>query len=356
MSNTILKERDTCFGCVIRCKRVVEITEGDYQVDPHYGGPEYETMGTFGSYCGINNLEAVAKANELCNKYGMDTISCGATIAWAMDCYEQGIITTEDTGGLELNFGNAAAMVILVKQIAMREGFGSLLAEGSVLAAAGIGPAAEKLLVAVKKQELPAHMPQVKRSLGLIYAVNPYGADHESSEHDTTYTTEYSYRERMAEIGLMDPQPPDDLGLQKVRFTLYTQWVYGACNSLCVCMFVFGPSFHLYSTGQLVELIRASTGWEYSMFELMKLGERTVNMQRAFNIREGFNRDDDILPKKLFIPLTGGPSNGVTIPAGQFETARQLYYEMSGWNQDGKPNCSKLEELGIGWVADAMKV
>jgi aldehyde:ferredoxin oxidoreductase len=355
MSKTILKERDTCFGCVIRCKRVVEVTEGDFQVDPYYGGPEYESIGTLGSYCGINNLAAIAKANELCNKYGIDTISCGATIAWAMDCYEQGVISKKDTGGLELNFGNAAAMVRLVEQIAEKEGFGALLAEGSARAAEKIGPDAKKLVVTVKKQEFPAHMPQVKRSLGLIYAVNPYGADHMSHDHDPFYEPGTEFADRMAEIGLLDPQPPRELGPEKVRSAHYTQWIYNACNSLCLCQFVYGPSWQLYSTGQIAELIRAATGWDFNVFELMKLGERAVNLQRAFNAREGFTAKDDVLPEKIFHPLKGGESDGVSVPADQIERARALYYQMCGWSTEGVPTRAKLEELGIGWVADLIE-
>ncbi|MCP4517965.1 MAG: aldehyde ferredoxin oxidoreductase, partial [Delftia sp.] len=135
MRDTILKERDTCFACVVRCKRVVEVTEGPYQVDPLYGGPEYETLATFGAYCGVDDLAAIAHANQLCNQYGMDTISCGATIAWAMDCFEKGLISAEDTGGLELRFGDAEARVKMVGLIARREGRGDLLAEGSARAA-----------------------------------------------------------------------------------------------------------------------------------------------------------------------------------------------------------------------------
>ncbi|HHE71988.1 MAG TPA: aldehyde:ferredoxin oxidoreductase, partial [Chloroflexi bacterium] len=126
MSNTILKGRDTCFACVVRCKRIVEITEGPYQVNPLYGGPEYETLATFGSYCGVSDLAAVARANQICNMYGLDTITTGATIAWAMDCFEQGILTVEDTWGIELRFGSAEAMVEVTELIAKREGVGDL--------------------------------------------------------------------------------------------------------------------------------------------------------------------------------------------------------------------------------------
>ena len=188
MYDTILKDRDTCHACIVRCKRVVEINEGPYQVDPTYGGPEYETLGTFGSYCGIQNQAAISKANEICNKYGVDTISCGATIAFAMECFEKGIITKEHTGGIELRFGNADAMLETLQQIVrIVDQLGKVLSQGSARAAKKWGPAAEECLVTVKNQEAPAHMPQAKKSLALIYAVNPFGADHQSSEHDPYY-------------------------------------------------------------------------------------------------------------------------------------------------------------------------
>jgi len=355
MYDTILRKRDTCYACVVRCKRVVEVKEGPFLVDPLYGGPEYETLATFGSYCGINDLAAVAKANELCNKYGMDTISCGATIAWAMDCFERGILTTADTDGLELRFGNAAAMVALVEKIARREGFGDVLAEGSARAAEKIGRGAEELVVAVKRHEMPAHMPQVKRSLALIYGVNPYGADHQSHEHDPSYT-EDGYLERMAELDLLDPQPPDLLNAEKVRYAFYTQCLYSALNSLGLCQFVWGPSWHLYGPSQIVELVRGVTGWNFSLWEVLKVGERSLNMQRAFNAREGLGREADVLPPKMFQPLRGGASDGVAVTPQEFAAARELYYRMAGWDEEGRPTRAKLEELGIGWVADLIGV
>ncbi|MCQ3978413.1 MAG: aldehyde:ferredoxin oxidoreductase, partial [Anaerolineae bacterium] len=158
-----LKGRDTCYSCTIRCKRVVEITEGPYKVDPHYGGPEYETTSTFGNYCGIDDLAAISYANQICNQYGIDTISCGATIAWAMECFENGLITTADTGGIELKFGNAEAMVKMTELIAKGKGFGQILGMGSAAAAKAIGRGTEEYLITSKGQEAPAHMPQMKR-------------------------------------------------------------------------------------------------------------------------------------------------------------------------------------------------
>jgi aldehyde:ferredoxin oxidoreductase len=350
MAKTILKERDTCYSCTVRCKRVVEVNDGPYKVDPLYGGPEYETLATFGSYCGVDDLKAIAFASQLCNMYGMDTISCGATIAWAMDCFEHGLLTPEDTGGIEVRYGDASAVVKITEMIGKREGFGDLLAEGSARAAARLGRGTEGLVVAVKKQELPAHMPQVKRSLGLIYAVNPFGADHQSSEHDTSWKADL---ERLSEIGLTEPQHPKILNEAKVRFALLTEHAYSCLDTVNMCQFVFGPAWHLYGMKQLVETVQVITGWDVTIDELMRLGERRLNMLRAFNAREGFDRSQDTLPRKLNKALTGGKSDSLFVTNEEIEQAKDWYYAMAGWDvPTGTPTRAKLEELEIGWVAD----
>lgn len=352
MQETILKERDTCYACTVRCKRVVEVRDGPFTAEPRFGGPEYETLSTFGSYCGVDDLAAIAHANQLCGQYGLDTISCGATIAWAMDCFEHGLITAEDTGGVELRFGNAAAMVQMVEQIARREGFGDLLAEGSAAAAQRIGRGTEELVVAVKGMELPAHMPHVKRSLGLIYAVNPFGADHQSSEHDPSYR---SYPERMASIGLTNPQRPKEMNEEKVRFALRTQYVCSALDSFNICQFVFGPAWQLYETRQLAEAIRLITGWEVTVDELIAVGQRRLNMLRAFNAREGLGRAQDTLPRKLFRALAGGKTDGLALSYDEMETAKAQYYAQAGWDgETGNPTRDTLAALDLAWVADAL--
>ncbi len=357
MSDTILKKRDTCYACVVRCKRVVETEWQGKKVDPQYGGPEYETLATLGSYCGIDDLAAISYANQLCNMYGMDTISCGATIGFAMDCFEQGLITPENTGGVELRFGNAEAMVQMVEEIALRQGFGDLLAEGTARAAQQIGHGAEALANVVKGHDLPAHMPEVKRSLALIYAVNPFGADHQSSEHDPSYEGDYeSYQDRMAMLDLLDPQAPYSLGPEKIRYALYTQWFYSLMDSINVCQFVWGPAWQLYDPNQLVTMARAVTGWDVSLWELMKVGERRLNMMRAFNAREGFRREHDILPPKLAKPRVGGLSDGLFVDPAELERAKDTYYAMCGWDAQGVPTRGTLEELGLGWVADVLGV
>jgi len=351
MAETVLKERDTCFGCVVRCKRVVEITDGPFRVEPRYGGPEYETLGAMGSYCGVSDLAAICRANQLCNMYGIDTITCGATIAWAMDCFEQGLLSKDDTDGIDLRFGNAESLVQVVEKIGTREGFGRVLGEGSARAAERFG-VGKDLVVAVKNHEFPAHMPQHKRSLALIYSVNPFGADHQSHEHDPFYET--GYADRMAQLSLMDPQPQDNLNAEKVRYALYSQYFYSVTDCVCVCQFVFGPSFQLYGPSQLVDAVRAVTGWDFSMWELMKVGERRLNLMRAFNAREGVGKEADSKPAKLLVPLQGGPTDGVVVTDEELERAKALYYRMAGWDEYGRPNRAKLSELGLGWLADKL--
>ena len=359
MYDTILKEADTCHACVVRCKRVVEVSEGPYQVDPLYGGPEYETLAAFGSYCGVDDLAAVSKANQICNQYGMDTISCGGTIAWAMECFEKGIITAQDTNGIDMRFGNADAVVKMTEMIGRREGFGTLLAEGSARAAEIVGKGSEAFLITGKKQELPAHMPQAKRSLALMYAVNPFGADHQSHEHDGCYEIDVAYAansERLAQLDLLDPQPARSLDPEKVRFVIYTQHTVSIADTLNLCQFVYGLTWQLYDIDQTIEMVRAVTGWNVNLFELQKVGERRVNLLRAFNARDGIDRDADELSAKLFNhALEGGPSDGLKLDRDQFEAARDTYYAMCGWDvSTGTPTRWKLEELGLAWVADML--
>jgi len=352
--------RDTCYACTVHCKRIVEISDGKYKVDPRYGGPEYETIATFGSYCGVDDLAAIAKANQICNKYGVDTISCGATIAWAYEAFNQGKLTTEDTDGLDLTWGNADSMVKLTEMIANREGFGDILAEGSERAAKKIGRGTEAFLITSKGQEAPAHMPQVKRSLAVIYATNPFGADHQSSEHDPVYEDDFEYfADRLDMMGFTEPQKPRSLSNEKLRFTLASQHMYSALDSLNLCQFVYGPAWQLYGPTDIVEVVRAVTGWDdIDLDALQRLGERRLNMMRAFNAREGLDRRHDKLPEKFFDKaLIGGVSDGWKIDRNEFETALDTYFKLCHWDvETGTPTRAKLEELGLDWVADQLNL
>jgi len=354
--------RDTCYSCGVRCKRVVEAEWEGRAIRPESGGPEYETISTFGSYCDVADLGAICYANQLCNEYGVDTISAGATMAFAIECFERGLITREDTGGIELRWGDGAAMVAMLERTLRREGFGDILAEGSYRAAERIGGEAPACAITAKKQEFPAHMPQVKASLGLIYAVNPYGADHQSSEHDPCYEPDLiaespdKYGKRMTDIGLTEPQPASVLNEAKVTFALRSQWAYQAMNSAAVCQFVYGPAWQLMGMEELAEALSAVTGWDMTVDGLLEVGRRTLNLQRAFNAREGIGREQDTLPDRLFDrPLQGGATDGRQVDRAAWEVVRDSYYRQAGWDPaTGNPTRRTLEESGLAWVADAL--
>jgi len=355
MAETILKERETCYACIVRCKRVVEINDGAYKVDPKYGGPEYETIGTFGSYCGISDLGAISLANQICNQYAVDTIAAGATIAFAMECYEKSIITKEQAGGLELKFGNVDAMLEALNLMVNAEGpLGKALSQGSERAAKIWGNGADECLVTVKGAEMPAHMPQAKRSLGLIYAVNPFGADHQSSEHDWMIEEGMAsdlYMGRLSLLGLPNKLEPLSLGAEKVKFAWLTEVFYSMLDSVELCQFVWGPGWTLYGPKETVDFINGVTGWDVTLDELMAVGMRRLNLMRTFNAREGLDRKADKLPKKFYKALQGsGPTAGIALNEADMNSAMDEYYKLAGWTNNGIPTRETMEKLDIAWA------
>ncbi len=352
--------RDTCYACIIRCKRVVETEWQGNKLVPEYGGPEYETIATFGSYCGVSDLHAVTYANQLCNEYGADTISCGATLAWAMDCYENGVLTSEETDGIELKFGDAEAMIAMLKKTLNREGFGDVLALGSAKAADRLGKGHEYLVTA-KGQELPAHMPHVKRSLSLIYAANPFGADHQSHEHDPAYSPKSwdDMKVYLEPLGLVKPQPSKVLNAEKVEWALKTQYTYSTMDTVNLCQFVYGAGgWQLFGPQEIADVISAATGWETSVDDMQEIGRRRLNMMRAYNAREGLSRAQDTLPQKLFKKaLKGGRSDGIVLEEAELAAGLDMYFELAGWDvATGVPTRATLEDVGLGWVADDLKL
>ncbi len=349
---SIAKEGRGCFACPIRCKRVVEV-DNEIEVDPAYGGPEYETVGALGSTLEIDSKEIIAKANELCNKYTLDTISTGMTIAFAMECYENGLLTREDCDGLELKFGNEEAALTLIDKIAHREGIGDLLAEGSKRAAEKIGQGAEKYVHQVKGQEVPMHDPRVKTGVGLQYALASYGADHMKAPHDTDFVSEEKHGfKSLKSLGLDKPVDPLSLSDDKVRlfYTLEVYWTL--IDILGCCCFGYAPAGPV-SLEQLLELIKAVTGEHISLKELMDAAERSIDMARVFNNKIGLTREDDRLTDKFFEDFTDGPLKGTGgIDREEFERAVELYYRMMGWDpQTLEPERSKLAKMGITWIS-----
>ena len=355
MTETLLTGNHTCYACAIRCKRVIESEWMSKAIEARYGGPEYETVATFGSYCGVDDLKAVIYANQICNQYGLDTIGTGATIAWAMECFENDVLSEEEIG-FPLPFGDAEAMVRATDMLAKREGFGDILAEGS-RRAASILEKGNEYLITVKGSELPAHMPRVKPSLGLIYAVNPFGADHQSSEHDPGIEegTPAEAMRNLKLLGFDETLPEGSFGKDKVRYALRTHQYYSFMDSINLCQFVFGLTWVVFGPEDTVDLVRAVTGWDdFDVDELMEAGERRLNMLRLFNMREGLDRTQDILPDKLFRPLDGtGPSSGDALKREDIETAKDEYYRLANWDKrTGNPTPETLTRLGLEWALE----
>ena len=348
MTETILSGRDNCYACPINCKREVKVGP-PYNVDPVYGGPEYETIAALGSFCGVNDLKAIAKGNQICQAYGLDTIATGNSIAFAMECFERGILTKKDTGGIELKFGNAEAMMTMVEMIAKREGLGDILAEGTRRAAERVGHGAAEYAMQIKGQELPMHDPRGKVGLGIGYATSPTGADHCHNIHDTMFTVEGRAMNGLKELGIQEPLPRLDLSPAKVRmFQCVSTWQhFGNCAAICM----FLPFDHSH----IRDLVNGATGWNTSVFELMKVGERALALARVFNAREGYTAKDDILPERFYEAFNSGPLKDKEINRETMHQAIQTYYKMAGWDPErAVPTVEKLQELDLGWVVEEL--
>jgi len=340
MKDTIRVRMEGCFACPVRCKKVVEFQE-PYPVDSAYGGPEYETLASLGSNCGIDNLKAIAKGSELCNGYSLDAISTGAVIAFAMECFENGLLSIKDTNGIELRFGNDKAMLKIIELIARREGIGDLLAEGTAQAAQKIGKEAQEFAMQVKGLEAGMHEPRFKTGLGLGFMVNPHGADHCCNLHDPMYATKEQLKE-LNPLGILEPVPPDDIGPRKVALFRLIQLKHIVFDCLVLCQFL--P----YDYEQVADVTAAVTGWNTGVMEQLRVAERILTMMRLFNIREGFTAADDKLPQRFFQPKTDGALADKPLDPAKVEQAKHYYYSLMGWDaHTGIPTPEKLEELGI---------
>jgi aldehyde:ferredoxin oxidoreductase len=311
-----------------------------YEVDPIYGGPEYETLAALGSDCGIGDLKAIAKGNERCNAYSMDTISTGSTIAFAMECYERGLISKADTGGLELTWGNAEVMLKLIDLIARREGIGDMLAEGTSLLAEKIGPESRSFALHVKGLEPGMHDPRIGSGLALGFMLSSTGADHCVTMPDGPLSNEIPFKPFHV-LGWSRPPAANELSPQKIAIFRHAQLWNIIADSLVVCQF---PNI---SFDQTVELIKGVTGWDTGLMELMQIGERIVTLMRMFIVREGFNRSDDIMPERFFQPTKGGGQEKLKINPADYDKAREYYYALMAWDADGVPLPEKVKELGI---------
>ncbi len=352
----LLKKRKGCYACPIRCKRSIALDDPKYGVDSRYGGPEYETIAALGTNLNILDLKAIAKGNEICNRYCMDTISAGMTIAFACECFEKGVITKADTGGLELRFGDGDLMIQLLEMTARREGIGDLLAEGTARLAERWNVADSEYNLSVKGLEIPMHDPRVKVGVGIGYAVCTYGADHMTAPHDPYFTDESSFAlKSIKPLGIYRAMNPTAITTEKVRSYILLENLWRVMDALGLCVFGFAPRGAM-SLELMVRCINAVTGWNVSLFELMMAGERGTMMARAFNHREGFTIEKDLLPKRLFNPKPDGPDAGSKMfEETDFNRSLELFYEMIGCDsKTGRPNRGKLLELDLEWVEELL--
>ncbi|MFX0067879.1 MAG: aldehyde ferredoxin oxidoreductase family protein [Promethearchaeota archaeon] len=341
--NYLIKPR-ACYGCAVGCARLSKVKTGKWITPPH-GGPEYETVATFTAFMLHENLEAVIHANYLCNLFGMDTISCGNAIAFAMECYDKGLITKKNMDDVELCWGNSDSIVTMVKKIGQRDGFGDLLAEGVRRAAIKIGKGAPELALHVKGLELPMHDPRAGKSLALQYGTANRGMCH---IHPCESVDVEAYG---ADFGLIPyglPEPPVEKYGEKGKAVIVKLLQdYGVLyDILGVCKF-------LAYTGMTLEkyakLLAVTTGHKLSGTELLNVGERVINLQRCFNVREGLKRKDDIIPKRIQeVPIFGAYANVKETAMKDYDAMLDEYYELRGWNREtGIPTEEKLRELGL---------
>jgi len=348
MTDTILVDRDACYACPVHCKRVVEVSDEGLQVRREYGGPEYETIGAFGSACGVGDIKIVAKANEMCNAASLDTISAGMMIAGAMECAEAGLLPAHLTNDLDLRFGSGKALLAVLEQMIERRGLGNILADGPLAAIQALGPQTARYFLHVKGQPLPLHEPRWKAGLGIGYALSPTGADHCHNLHDPAFADEASPGfAAVRSLGILDALPSLELSPAKARMWTYFVTMRSLWNHLCMCIFL--P----YSLQQMTRLVQAVTGWDVTDWELMKVSERAMAMTRLFNIRAGQTPADDTLPDRLFEPLQNGPLQGVALDRQRFLATRDLVYDMLGYDRNtGTPLAWKLYELGLDWLVE----
>jgi len=352
----LLQKRKGCFSCPIKCKRGIALDDPKYGVDSRYGGPEYETIAALGTNLNIVDLKAIAKGNEICNRYCIDTITAGMTIAFACECFEDGVITAEDTGGLKLRFGDADMMLQLLELIARREGFGDVLAQGSARLAIKWGVEGKPCSLSVKGQELSMHDPRVKVGVGIGFAVSPYGADHMTAAHDPFFTDENSSMFKSVKpLGIYKPMSATEITPEKVRGYMQLEKLWRMMDALGLCVFGYAPR-GVMPLDVMVKSLNAVTGWNASLYELLQSAERGSMLARAFNSREGFSIKDDRLPARLFDPKPDGPDSGKKIfEEEDFNKAIALYYEMINCDPEtGRPARGKLMELGLDWVEEML--
>lgn len=339
--------KEHCYDCPVGCSQLRLARTGPY-AGILAEGPEFETLYSFGGQTGVDNMDSIIAADRLCDELGLDTISAGVTIGFAMELFEKGILTLADTGGLDLNFGNHQAMNTLIRLIAFREGMGDLLSDGVKIASTRIGKGAERFAMHIKGLELPGYDVRGAKAHGLGYATAFTGADHNRG---------YAFQEI---FGVPVPYAVDRLSIEgKGKLTKWNQDVRTAtCDCPTMCVFLLDTAMAPTATENTAALMEAVTGLTLTPEEVTQVGERINNLARAFNVREGFTRADDTFPDRLMTePLQSGASKGQLISKEDLNAMLDEYYTLRGWDLNtGIPTRKKLIELSLDYVADQLGV
>jgi len=319
-----VKRSKACYGCLVACGKISRIDSGPY-AGTEVEGPEYETLFALGSLCGIDYLESIIKANELCDRLGLDTISAGNVIAFSMECYEKGILTDKDTDGVKLEFGNHAAVLAMLEKIAYRQGIGDVLAEGVKKASKIIGKGAEKFAVHVKGLEPPGYDPRGLKGVALAYAVSCRGACHlRHMAHRPNLTGLHPFRE--GKVDRLSYRGHASVVKELEDF-------HAVVDSMVLCKFVCLPALGPILWDELATLYSSITGVDVSVGRLVEIGVAINDLVRQFNLREGVTGRDDTLPERFFKE----PVDGEVVKKKEFEEMLHEYYKLRGWTEDGKP-------------------
>jgi len=331
-----------CHACPVRCGAIIQAKEGPFATNGEVHRPEYETLAALGTLCLNDNVESVIRANEICNLYGLDTMAVGNVIAFAMECYENGLIDKRDSDGIELTWGNAEAVVSLAEKIAKREGFGAVLADGVEKAAERIGKGAEKYAIHVHGHRLPYHDPRNSPSKGTIYMADAQPAAH----MDTEGTGLLEQGIALGSDPLLQPIKLEVYGDYNSKGPTYATGAayYQLLSSAGLCT-LYTVAFAV----PVVELIAPVTGWDFSWEEGLKAGRRILTLRQAFNSREGLSPAEFKLPERVTAPQAVGPAAGAKV---NFNALKKGYFEAMGWDiKSGKPYRQTLIEMGLDQLA-----
>ena len=333
---------ETCPGCPNNCIKFFGLPDNPAAARAsgiHAGGIHQEITGTLGPNCGIANIEAVLRANIMCNELGLDPTSLGFTLSMAMECVERGLLDAP------LRFGDADAMLSMIDAIAHRRGLGDVLAEGAKRAAQQIGGDAPKYALHVKGLEMVCFEPRTQTGLALGYALAPIGPRYDICEHDWDFDTNVGWEHTLDSsrtIGIIERIPMNQLGPDKVRNFKALLTLWSAADALDLCIFAIAPT-RVFSLDEMAQMLAAVTGWNTSSYELMRFGERRLHLMRLYNLREGLTAADDTLPDRFFDdPIPTGQWAGTRLDRAQFAAAIQTFYRMMGWDDAGVPRAETL--------------